>query len=52
MKKLLIVNLYDGNNEIEEVDEEEMKEIEKGCEKCNEGDKVVWLAEEHIYIEL
>ena len=28
MKKLLIVNLYNGNNEIDEVDEEEMREIE------------------------
>ena len=51
MRKLLIVNLYDGNNEIEMVDEEEMREIERNCEK-GEGEKMVWLAEEHIYIEL
>lgn len=51
MKKLLIVNLYDGSNEIEEVDDVEMQEIERSCEK-GEGDKVIWLAEEHIYIEL
>ena len=52
MKKILVVNLYNGNNEIDEVDEEEMREIERSCERCEEGDKVVWLAEEHLYIEL
>ena len=50
-KPILIVNLYNGNNEIDEVDEEEMREIERSCERCEEGD-MVWLAEEHLYIEL
>ena len=52
MKKLLVISLYDGNNEIEEVGEEEMKEIGENMDKCKKGDKVVWLGEEFIYVEL
>jgi len=52
MKKLLVISLYDGNNEIEEVGEEEMKEISENMDKCEKGDKVVWLGEEFIYVEL
>jgi len=52
MKKILVVSLYNGDNEIEEVDEEEMKEIGESMEKCNKGDKVVWLGEEFMYIDL
>ena len=52
MKKILVISLYDGNNEIEEVDEEEMKEIEESSEKCKKGDKVIWLGEEFMYMEL
>jgi len=52
MKKILVISLYDGNNEIDEVDEEEMKEIEESSEKCKKGDKVIWLGEEFMYMEL
>ena len=52
LKKILVVSLYNGDNEIEEVDEEEMKEIGESMEKCKKGDKVVWLGEEFMYIEL
>ena len=34
------------------VAEHRMREIEESCERCEEGEKVVWLAEEHFYIEL
>ena len=52
MKKILVISLYDGNNEIENVDEEEMREIESSSEKCKKGDKVGWLSEEFMYLEL
>ena len=52
MKKILVISLYDGNNEIDEVDEEEMREIVGSSEKCKKGDKVVWLGEEFMYVEL
>ena len=52
MKKILVISLYDGNNEIDEVDEEEMREIVRSSEKCKKGDKVVWLGEEFMYVEL
>ncbi len=52
MKKILVISLYDGNNEIEEVDDEEMIEIQNSCEKCKEGDKVIWIGEEVMYLEL
>ena len=51
-KPILIVSLYDGSNEIDEVDEEEMREIERSSERCKKGDKVIWMGEEFMYIEL
>jgi len=52
MKKILVISLYDGSNEIDEVDEEEMREIERSSEKCEKGDKVIWKDEEFMYMEL
>ena len=52
MKKILVISLYDGNNEIEEVDDEEIAEFSSNMEKCKKGDKVVWLGEEFMYVEL
>ena len=52
MKKILVISLYDGNNEIEEMDDEEMDEIQISCERCKKGDKVIWLGEEFMYLEL
>ena len=52
MKKILVISLYDGNNEIEMVEAEEMEEFSSNMEKCKKGDKVVWLGEEFIYVEL
>lgn len=52
MKKILVISLYDGSNEIDEVDQEEMREIERSSDKCKRGDKVVWLSEEFMYVEL
>ena len=52
MKKILVISLYDGNNEIEEVSEEEILEFSSNMEKCKKGDKVVWLGEEFLYVEL
>ena len=48
MKKILVISLYNGNNEIVMMRAEEMEELEK----CREGDKVVWLEEEFMYVEL
>ena len=52
MKKILVISLYDGNNEIEEVSDEEIEEYSSNMEKCKKGDKVVWLGEEFLYVEL
>jgi len=52
MKKILVISLYDGNNEIEEVSDEEIEEFSSNMEKCKKGDKVVWLGEEFLYVEL
>lgn len=51
MKKLLVISLYDGSNEIEEIDENDTEMFE-GMSKCETGEKVVWLGEEHMYVEL
>ena len=52
MKKILVISLYDGNNEIEEVSDQEIEEFSSNMEKCKKGDKVVWLGEEFMYVEL
>ena len=52
MKKILVISLYDGNNEIEEVSDQEIAEFSSNMEKCKKGDKVVWLGEEFMYVEL
>ena len=52
MKKILVISLYDGNNEIEEVSDQEILEFSSNMEKCKKGDKVVWLGEEFLYVEL
>ena len=52
MKKILVISLYDGNNEIELVSDQEIEEFSSNMEKCKKGDKVVWLGEEFMYVEL
>ena len=52
MKKILVVSLYDGNNEIEEVDLEEFADIKSSTTECSKGDRVIWMGEEFMYIEL
>ena len=52
MKKILVISLYYGNNEIKEVSDEEIEEFSSNMEKCEKGDKVVWLGEEFLYVEL
>ena len=52
MNKILVISLYDGNNEIEEVSDEEISEFSSNMERCKKGDKVVWLGEEFIYVVL
>ena len=52
MKKILVISLYNGDNEIDEVDEDEWIEIEESCERCKKGHKVIWLGEEFMYMEL
>jgi len=52
MKKILVISLYDGDNEIDEIDLEEFEEIKSSTTKCPKGDRVIWLGEEFMYIEL
>lgn len=52
MKKILVISLYDGNNEIDEIDSEEFEEIKRSTIKCPKGDRVIWLGEEFMYLEL
>lgn len=49
--KILVISLYDGNNEIEEVDADDAEAFE-GMTKATKGDKNVWLGEEFLYVEL
>ena len=43
MKKLLVISLYDGNNEIDEVDEEEYSHNTSSATRCTQGDRVIWM---------
>jgi hypothetical protein len=52
MKKILVIDLYDGNNKIEMVKAQAMEEFTSNMEKSKEGDRVVWLGEEFMYVEL
>lgn len=52
MKKILVISLYDGDNEIDEIDEEEFNLLKSTCTKCPKGDRTIWLGEEFMYIEL
>lgn len=52
MKKILVISLYDGDNEIDEIDSEEFEEIKRSTTKCPKGDRVIWLGEEFMYMEL
>lgn len=49
--KILVISLYDGSNEIEEVSSDDV-EVFEGMERSVKGDKNVWLGEEFIYVEL
>jgi len=51
MKKILVISLYDGSNEIEDVTEKMMEQIKKFCVRA-EGEKVIWKCEEFMYVEL
>ena len=50
--KLLVISLYDGSNEIEEVSVDDVDVVFEGMEKATKGDKNVWLGEEFMYVEL
>ena len=52
MKKILVISLYNGDNEIDEIDEEEYSHITSNCTKNTKGDRVIWLDEEFMYMEL
>lgn len=52
MKKLLVISLYDGNNEMYEIDLEEFEEIKRSTTKCPDGERTIWLGEEFMYLEL
>ena len=52
MKKILVISLYNGDNEIDEVDEEEYSYITSNYTKNTKGDRVIWLGEEYMYMEI
>jgi len=52
MKRLLVISLYDGNNEMYEIDLEEFEEIKKSTTRCAAGERIIWLGEEFMYLEL
>ncbi len=52
MKKILVISLYNGDNEIDEIDEEEYSHITSNCTKNTKGDRVIWLDEEYMYMEI
>ena len=49
--EILVISLYDGSNEIEEVDADDT-EVFEGMTKATKGDKNVWLGEEFMYVQL
>ena len=52
MNKILVISLYNGDNEIDEVDEEEFEEIKSSTTKCSKGDRVIWMGEEFMFMEV
>ena len=52
MLKILVISLYDGSNEIDEIDSEEFEEIKRSTTKCPKGDRVIYLGEEFMYLVL
>jgi hypothetical protein len=52
MKKLLVISLYDGDNEVSNFDQEEFLEIQESCTKNVSGDKTIWMGEEQMFVEL
>ena len=52
MKDILVISLYDGANEIDQIDSEEFEEIKRTSIRCPKGPKTIWLGEEFMYMEL
>ena len=52
MKKILVISLYNGDNEIDEIDSEEFEEIKSNSTKNSKGDRVIWMDEEYMYMEI
>ena len=52
MRKILVISLYNGDNEIDEIDEEEYSYITSNYTKSTKGDRVIWLGEEYMYMEI
>jgi hypothetical protein len=54
MKKILIISLYNGANEIVDMDEDLEEELDhiKNNGGLREDHKNVWLSEEVMYVEL
>lgn len=52
MRKILVISLYNGDNEIDEIDEEEYSYITSNYTKNTKGDRVIWLGEEYMYMEI
>jgi hypothetical protein len=51
MKKLLVISLRDGNNEMYEIPSEEFAKIKRVTVRCP-GERRLWMGEKFMYLEL
>mgnify|MGYP003344800008 CR=1 FL=1 len=52
MRKILVISLYDGNNEMYEIPPEEFEQIKRSTTRCPSGERTIWMGEEFMYLEL
>ena len=51
MKKLLVISLHDGTNEMYEIPLEEFEQIKRFNTKCP-GERTIWMGQDFMYLEL
>lgn len=51
MKKLLVISLHDGTNEMYEIPVTQFEQIKCSTTKCP-GERHIWMGEKFMYLEL
>jgi len=52
MKKILVISLHDGTNEMYEIPLEQFEQIKRSTTCCPSGERTIWMGEEFMYLEL